>query len=100
MHDDTERNGGSTPDLIDIRTLDRTPNLKEPPGRENFRGLFAGGMLFAFLVQVIAPVVVAIAMPDRTDAVIKALMTTLTPTVAILGAIIGFYFGTKPRGPF
>lgn len=69
----------------------------EPPDREKHRSRLAMVLLILFAIQVLVPIGVVIFVPDRTDAVLSVVTVVITPTVAILGAVVGFSFGTKPR---
>lgn len=73
------------------------PRTVEPPDREKHRSRLAMVLLILFAIQVLVPIGVVIFDPDRTDAVLSVVNVVITPTVAILGAVVGFYFGTKPR---
>lgn len=84
------------PEEIDVATV-TAPTAVEPPDRESLRGLIAKLLVFAFIAQVTLPIIIVMVCPSTVDAVLRVLTIIISPTVAILGAVIGFYFGSKPR---
>jgi hypothetical protein len=90
-HDDDADNQGPAYMRLDM------PRTVEPPDRERHRFWFAVILVILFSIEVLSPIVVVMVAPERIDSVLAVVNVVFTPTVAILGAVVGFYFGTKPR---
>ena len=71
---------------------------KEPLEREGLRSAVAKYLVYAFIAQVCLPFLVMLKWPEQTDNVLKLLTITVSPTVALLGAVMGFYFGSNNSG--
>jgi len=69
----------------------------EPPAREYFRAALAIILALAFLAEIVGAIVFLSISPFELDDTIGALKELATifisPTVALVGAAAGFYFG-------
>lgn len=78
-----------------------TPGQSEARARERMRGVLAVMLACLLIIEVIAGVI-AMLCPDivHDEAAVGAVKDLLTivlgPTVALVGAATGFYYGTKP----
>lgn len=70
---------------------------KEPIERESLRSTVAKYLVYSFIAQMILPFAVVLKWPEYTENVLKILTITVSPTVALLGAVMGFYFGSNPN---
>lgn len=71
------------------------PVEQKPEPRDQHRFYFSMILILVFCAEIVAALGVVIFWPDRVKAVSEILNVLISPTVAILGTIIGFYFGTQ-----
>lgn len=98
MSDDRE-GGVSTPPSFkesdEVQEL-RYPNETDPPPhREKLRGRIAVWLLAIFTLEIVAVLAAILFLPDRLSAAKEVIVLIMTPTLTLLGAVTGFYYGAK-----
>lgn len=96
MSDETEgpEDTLSGPVLFEVAEFKPT---SEPIERETMRSTMARWIVYAFVGQLAVPFIAVLSGKPVVDDVLKILTITISPTVAILGAIMGFYYGSNPN---
>ena len=93
---DTPEDGDrlSPPSSRDIKDVDY-PNEKLRPHREKLRGVIAIWLLAIFTAEVLARLACQLFFENKSAAAKDIVGLILTPTIALLGAVSGFYYGAK-----
>jgi hypothetical protein len=72
------------------------PSESDSPGREWVRGFFAISITAVFGIEVLANIgLAAFTSESHFDRFVEKASIIFSPTVAILGTVVGFYYGER-----